>query len=58
MIAIEESAYDLLKQYTDSLRNHFANEEGSEEIINDIENRIAELLAGQLKQGANCINAE
>ena len=56
VIAIEESAYDALKQYTESLRRHFANEESSEEIITDIENRIAELLTGRLKQGAPCIN--
>ena len=58
VIAIEESAYDALKRYVDSLRRHFADEEGSEEIINDIENRIAELLASQLKQGAACINID
>lgn len=52
---IEESAYDVLKQYLDSLRNHFANEEGREEIINDIEGRIAELFNGILKKGNACI---
>ncbi len=56
VIAIEESAYEALRQYTDSLRRHFAGEESSEEIVTDIENRIAELLAGRLKQGAPCIN--
>jgi len=56
VIAIEESAYEALKQYTGSLRRHFADEESSEEIVTDIENRIAELLAGRLKQGAPCIN--
>lgn len=55
VIAIEESAYEILKQYSDSLRRHFANEEGSEEIISDIENRVAELLANKLKN-ASCIN--
>ncbi|MBL7691817.1 MAG: PspC domain-containing protein [Flavipsychrobacter sp.] len=56
VIPIEETAYNHLKQYTDSLRRHFANEESGEEIINDIENRIAELLTTRLKQGAACIN--
>ena len=42
VIPIEEAAYDILKSYTDSLRKYFANEEGRDEIINDIENRIAE----------------
>ena len=37
VVPIEETAYDLLKQYTDSLRVYFASEEGKDEIINDIE---------------------
>jgi len=56
VIPIEETAYDNLKQYIDSLKGHFANEESNDEIINDIENRIAELLGDRLKHGANCIN--
>ncbi len=51
VIPIEEPAYEELKQYIESLRNHFANEEGKEEIINDIENRIAELFSEKLKSG-------
>ena len=55
VIPIEETSYDLLKQYTDSLRNYFANEEGRDEIINDIESRIGELFQERLKNGATCI---
>jgi phage shock protein PspC (stress-responsive transcriptional regulator) len=55
VIPIEESAYDILKQYVESLRNFFANEEGRDEIINDIEGRIAELFGETLKKGATCI---
>ena len=44
VIPIEESAYDMLKQYVESLRRFFADEEGRDEIINDIEGRIAELF--------------
>ncbi len=51
VIPIEEPAFEELKQYIESLRNHFANEEGKEEIINDIENRIAELFSEKLKAG-------
>ena len=51
VIPIEEPAFEELKQYIESLRNHFANEEGREEIINDIENRIAELFTEKLKAG-------
>ncbi|GAC1379813.1 MAG: hypothetical protein NVSMB45_02360 [Ginsengibacter sp.] len=55
VVPIEESAFELLKQYTDSLRNYFSNEEGRDEIINDIESRIAELFEESLKNGATCI---
>ncbi len=55
VIPIEESAYDMLKQYVESLRKFFANEEGRDEIINDIEGRIAELFGESLKKGSICI---
>lgn len=56
VIPIEESAYEMLKEYTNSLRRYFANEEGKEEIINDIENRIAELFMEDLKKNpGGCI---
>jgi Putative stress-responsive transcriptional regulator len=55
VIPIEETAYDILKQYVESLRSYFANEEGRDEIINDIESRIAELFSERLKKGATCI---
>ena len=44
VVPIEVTAFDILKQYTDSLNRFFANEEGKEEIINDIESRIGELF--------------
>jgi phage shock protein PspC (stress-responsive transcriptional regulator) len=55
VIPIEETAYDILKQYIESLRRYFANEEGRDEIINDIESRIAELFSEVLKKGSTCI---
>lgn len=55
VVPIEESAYDILKKYVDSLRNFFANEEGRDEIINDIESRIGELFAETLKKGSTCV---
>ncbi|HQR93931.1 MAG: hypothetical protein B7Y15_12210 [Bacteroidetes bacterium 24-39-8] len=58
VIPIEETAYDILKQYVDSLRKFFANEEGRDEIINDIEGRIAELFGESLKKGATCITED
>lgn len=58
VIPIEETAYDILQQYIDSLRKYFANEEGRDEIVNDIESRIAELFSERLKKGATCITDE
>jgi phage shock protein PspC (stress-responsive transcriptional regulator) len=55
VIPIEETAYEILQQYVESLRRYFANEEGREEIISDIENRFSELFADTLKKGAACI---
>ena len=55
VIPIEVSAYEILKNYIASLSNHFAAEEGKEEIIHDIESRIAELFQEKLKSGSTCI---
>lgn len=55
VVPIEVTAFDILKAYTGSLNSYFANEEGKEEIINDIESRIGELFQERLKAGATCI---
>jgi phage shock protein PspC (stress-responsive transcriptional regulator) len=55
VVPIEESSYELLQQYVESLRRYFANEEGRDEIINDIESRISELFQDRLKNGSTCI---
>lgn len=55
VVPIEQTAYDTLKNYIESLNRFFANEEGKEEIINDIESRISELFQQRLKDGATCI---
>lgn len=58
VIAIEETAYEILKKYIESLKKYFAKEEDGTEIVNDIENRIAELFGNRLKLGINCITDE
>ena len=58
VVPIEVAAYDILKAYVDSLSLHFALEEGKDEIINDIENRIGELFQERIKAGAVCITDE
>ena len=55
ILPIEEEAYEILKQYIETLRVYFTNEEGRDEIINDIECRVAELCDEKLKKGAVCI---
>lgn len=55
VIPIEDSAYEKLQGYIESLRRHFAHEEGRDEIINDIESRIAELMNDKIRKGANCV---
>src|SRR4029078_734512 len=55
VIPIEDSAYDKLKGYIESLRQYFAREEERDEIINDIESRIAELMNDKIRKGAACI---
>jgi len=58
IIPIEIAAHDLLKTYTVGLQVHFENEEGKEEIINDIEGRISELFHELLSKGATCITEQ
>jgi phage shock protein PspC (stress-responsive transcriptional regulator) len=55
VVPIEDSAYDKLQAYLESLRRYFANEESREEIINDIESRIAELLHEKIRKGASAV---
>ncbi|MGN6568465.1 MAG: PspC domain-containing protein [Flavipsychrobacter sp.] len=58
MIPIEEDAYLILRDYLKSLERQFANEEGQEEIIQDIEYRIAELFAIRLQANATAIDQQ
>jgi phage shock protein PspC (stress-responsive transcriptional regulator) len=55
VIPIEDAAYETLQRYIESLRRYFANEEGRDEIINDIESRVAELMNDRIRRGATAI---
>ena len=55
LITIEETAYHLLNQYIESLKIYFSRDAEGNEIVNDIENRIAELFGNRLKHGIPCI---
>ena len=48
---IEENAYQILKEYLSAIKSHFKNEEGCEEIVSDIEARLAELLKANTHEG-------
>jgi phage shock protein PspC (stress-responsive transcriptional regulator) len=56
VLPIEEDAYLILKDYLSSLIRHFDGEPGKEEIIQDIEGRIAELFSIRLHAGATGID--
>ena len=58
LFQIDEDAYELLQQYIESLRQSFGREEGGEEIVNDIEARIAELFDELRQQGVEAITIE
>lgn len=49
---IEEDAYETLKNYLESIKGYFSGYEGSEEIVADIEARIAEKFIGKNKPDA------
>ena len=48
---IDDDAYECLNNYLARLRNFFASDQGYQEIIADIEMRIAELLDQQKENG-------
>ena len=55
---IEEDAYELLQDYLDRLGKSLKNEEGSQEIIEDVELRIAELSSSKLSDSKTVIELE
>jgi len=55
VIPIEDSAYEKLQGYIETLRRYFVNEEGRDEIINYIESRIAELMNEKIRKGADAV---
>ncbi len=47
---IEEDAYDKLNHYLDAIIKHFSQEEGKDEILLDIESRVAEMLQEKMEK--------
>jgi len=56
VIPIEEDAYQILKNYLTTLERQFMKEQGGDEIIMDIEDRIAELFITRMNSGAPAID--
>jgi len=55
---IEEDGYDSLRKYLDAINSHFSSYSDNQEIISDIENRIAEIFLSNLKNNKQVITAE
>ncbi len=55
---IEEDGYDALRKYLDAINKHFSGYKDNQEIISDIENRIAEIFLSNLKNNKQVITAE
>ncbi|SEN24807.1 phage shock protein C (PspC) family protein [bacterium A37T11] len=48
---IEEDAYEVLRKYMIAIKKHFGYTNDSHEIVNDIENRIAEMFNDRIQEG-------
>lgn len=55
---IEEDGYEQLSRYLASIRHYFSSYEGHEEIVADIEARIAEIFSTRLSPGKQVITIE
>ncbi|MCP4551232.1 MAG: PspC domain-containing protein [Bacteroidetes bacterium] len=55
---IDDDAYSKLNSYLSSIKRHFNNLNGKEEVIADIENRIAEILQAKLTDTKQVIGIE
>ncbi len=55
---IDEEAYLKLKRYLETIKRSFTNSQGSDEIISDIEARIAELFSEKIKDERQVISLE
>jgi hypothetical protein len=58
LFQIDEDAYELLQHYIESLRHSFGKSEGGDEIVDDIEARIAELFTELREQGNEAITID
>ncbi|MES2591942.1 MAG: PspC domain-containing protein [Bacteroidota bacterium] len=52
---IEEDAYEKLNNYLATIKSYFKNSEGCDEIMHDIESRIAEMLQGKVNANKQAV---
>ncbi|RNI25642.1 PspC domain-containing protein [Rufibacter latericius] len=55
---VEEDGYEMLSQYLAAIKTYFSTYEGHEEIVADIESRIAEIFFARLNPGKQVITRE
>ncbi len=53
---IDEDAFQLLSVYIDELKAYFSKQEAGNEIISDIESRIAEIFSGKINPSKQVLN--
>ncbi len=53
---IDQKAFDTLQAYLESIEKQFRNEKEAREILDDIESRIAELLAERINRDENLVS--
>jgi phage shock protein PspC (stress-responsive transcriptional regulator) len=58
VLHIDEDAYKILSEYLEKLSSHFKDDPAKEEIMADIEFRIAELLSEKLSSKEQAVNIE
>jgi phage shock protein PspC (stress-responsive transcriptional regulator) len=55
---VEEDGYEMLSQYLAAIKGYFSSYEGHEEIVADIESRIAEIFFSRLNPGKQVITLD
>ncbi|WP_181304152.1 GIN domain-containing protein [Rufibacter sp. XAAS-G3-1] len=55
---VEEDGYEMLSQYLAAIKGYFSSYEGHEEIVADIESRIAEIFFARLNPGKQVITRD
>lgn len=55
---IEEQAYDKLRRYLDAIRGYFTTSDGRDEILQDVESRVAEMFSERVKDSKQVIVEE